>query len=342
MVESELGGLRELRCLITGGDVVTPEHVKRFLEAVPNCRLTDGYGPTENTTFSCCYTVPSLDAIRDGVPIGRPIANSTAYVLDSDLQPVEVGTPDLTAERFIADPFSSEPGARLYRTGDMARARADGVLEFLGRIDHQFKIRGFRVELGEIESALRTFPAISDCAVTVVTQGGENVLCAYVVPMRGREMEERELRAHLSTWLPRHMLPTHITVVEALPANSSGKIDRQTLAATSRTLVGQTDHRIADSRASNGAGTSSWKERPTKQRQVALRRTISNLWLESVGGGTELDVDTNFFDAGGDSLRLLKLHERLQHVCDVEVPLFALFENGTIRKMTALVSSLTE
>jgi amino acid adenylation domain-containing protein len=255
MVETELRSLGGLRRLITGGDVVTAEHAIRFLEAFPGCRLIDGYGPTENTTFSCAYPIPSPQAVRGGVPIGRPIANSTAYVLDADLEPVAIGTsgelcvggdglargylnlPELTAERFVPDPFSREPGARIYRTGDLARLRPDGVIEFLGRIDHQYKIRGYRVELGEIESAIRSCSAVADCAVSVVTQDSENVLFAHVVPAAGKPLEPRDLRIYLNSKLPHHMIPTHISLVEQLPEHSSGKLNRQALAENSARVL---------------------------------------------------------------------------------------------------------
>lgn len=257
MVETELRRLGGLRQLLTGGDVVSVQHAISFLKAFPACRLIDGYGPTENTTFSCCYPIPSPDAIRAAVPIGRPIANSTAYALDENLRPAPIGTPGelcvggdgiargyvnlpaLTAERFVPNPFSREPGARLYRTGDRARLRPDGVFEFLGRVDHQVKVHGFRIELGEIESVLRSHPDLIDAAVTVVTRGGENMLFAHVVTAPGGRADEIDLRRHLAEKLPRHMIPTHIAGVKRLPEHSSGKLDRVTLAEHAATILRQ-------------------------------------------------------------------------------------------------------
>src|SRR5271157_4962883 len=183
MVDERLDELKPLRQLLAGGDVLSPEHVVKACRALPGCRLVNGYGPTENTTFTCCYTVADERDLAPSVPIGRPIANTQVYVLDPGMQPVPVGVagelytggdgvacgylnqPELTAARFIPDPFSALPGARLYRTGDWARWRPDGNLEFLGRRDSQVKIRGFRVECGELESVLGTHPAVSACAV---------------------------------------------------------------------------------------------------------------------------------------------------------------------------------
>jgi non-ribosomal peptide synthetase component F len=186
-------GFAGLRCLLTGGDVVSPTHARSFLEAYPACRLVNGYGPTENTTFSTTYDIRAND-IGASVPIGRPIAHSSAYVLDDDLQPVALGDEGelcvggdgvalgylnldaLSAERFVRDPFAGDASARMYRTGDRARLRADGVFEFLGRTDDQVKIRGFRIELGEIETNLRACPDVRAAAVVVAQHDGDKSL----------------------------------------------------------------------------------------------------------------------------------------------------------------------
>ncbi len=169
-VDEQLEDLRRLRVLLAGGDVLSPPHVTKVLAQLPDCRLVNGYGPTENTTFTCCYPMTTPEDVGSSVSIGRPIANTQVYVLDRYLEPVPVGVPgelyvggaglalayvnkpSLTAEQFVVHPFSARPGARLYRTGDRVRYLPDGNLEFLGRLDHQVKIRGFRVELGEIET----------------------------------------------------------------------------------------------------------------------------------------------------------------------------------------------
>ncbi|HYV30274.1 MAG TPA: amino acid adenylation domain-containing protein, partial [Candidatus Binatia bacterium] len=200
MVDERPDDLKPLRQLLAGGDVLSPQHVLEARRALPGCRIINGYGPTENTTFTCCYTVAGERALAQSVPIGRPIANTRVYVLDASLQPVPVGVfgelyaggdgvacgylnqPQLTAERFIPDPFNSRAGARVYRTGDQVRWRPDGNLEFLRRLDSQVKIRGFRVELGEIETVLRETAGVREAVVSLREDTArEKRLVAYVV-----------------------------------------------------------------------------------------------------------------------------------------------------------------
>ncbi|MEO6191376.1 MAG: amino acid adenylation domain-containing protein [Thermoanaerobaculia bacterium] len=201
MVDDRLEALRPLRQLLAGGDVLSPSHVRRALEGLPGLTLINGYGPTEGTTFTCCFPVTAPEQVEEPVPIGRPIGNTRVYVLGPDLRPVPTGVwgelcaggdglsrgylgrPELTAGLFVPDPFAAEPGGRLYRTGDTVRWRPDGRIEFLGRRDGQVKLRGFRIELGEIESALARHPAVREAAV-VARDGGPlgRRLIAYVVP----------------------------------------------------------------------------------------------------------------------------------------------------------------
>jgi amino acid adenylation domain-containing protein len=200
MVDERVQDLRPLRQLLAGGDVLSIPHVRKALQELTSTRLINGYGPTESTTFACCHVIASDAALNGSIPIGKPIANTTAYILDSKLQPVPIGVtgelfiggdglargywrkPELTAEKFISDPFSSEPDARLYQTGDLARWRDDGTIEFLGRTDFQVKLRGFRIELGEIENALKQQADVLDGAVVVREDTpGEKRLVAYVV-----------------------------------------------------------------------------------------------------------------------------------------------------------------
>jgi amino acid adenylation domain-containing protein len=209
MVDSNLPGLGGLTQLLAGGDVLSVPHVRRVMEAYPDLRLINGYGPTENTTFSACHTVQPEDAERASIPIGRPIPNTTAYVLDAHLQPAPIDVPGqlyvagdglargylhapgMTASRYVPDPLSRTPGARMYRTGDRVRWRPDGVLEFLGRIDQQVKIRGHRIEPGEIESVLERHPSVSAAVVHVREDvPGERRLVAYVIPAKPEEAEE--------------------------------------------------------------------------------------------------------------------------------------------------------
>ena len=192
-----LAGVRQL---LAGGDVLAADRVDQVRRAHPDCQVINGYGPTENTTFTCCYPVPPQAELGVGVPIGFPINNTRVYILDESLEPVPAGVtgelyaaglglargylnqPGLTAERFVADPHAASPGQRMYRAGDLAVWRSDGAIEFLGRVDHQVKIRGFRVELGEIETALAAHPGVSQVAVIARDDGpvGKQ-LVAYVV-----------------------------------------------------------------------------------------------------------------------------------------------------------------
>ncbi len=202
MVDERLEALRPLRQLLAGGDVLSPPHVRRALLGLPGLTLINGYGPTEGTTFTCCFPMTAPEQAGATVPLGRPIGNTRTYVLGTDLRPVPIGVwgdlciageglsrgylgrPDLTAERFVPDAFAAEPGGRLYRTGDVVRFRPDGLIEFLGRRDGQVKLRGFRIELGEIESALARHPAVREAVVVARDDGGPigRRLIAYAVP----------------------------------------------------------------------------------------------------------------------------------------------------------------
>lgn len=334
VVETGLVHLRGVRQLLAGGDVVSPEHARRFLRAFPGHQLINGYGPTENTTFSCCHTAASAEAIGERIPIGRAIAHSTAYVLDEERNLVPAGTPgelyvggdgiargylnraDLTAERFIADPF--EEGGRLYRTGDLVCMRDDGALEFLGRIDRQVKIRGFRVELDAIEAVLGAHPGVLDAAVVVDERDGDKRFVAYVTGRVGAP----QLRAHLARTLSRAMVPHAINVVDELPQLSSGKIDR---AALTRRAAAERRAPAAMAAVPRGAGAQSG---------------VTGIWQTVLSGNAELDLDENFFDAGGDSLMLMSVHKRLQDDFGVTLSLVDLFSQSTIRKQSALVERL--
>lgn len=337
MVRTELPRFRNLRFLVTGGDVVPPSEAIAFARAYPNCRLIDGYGPTENTTFSCAHEVTSAQAIGTPVPIGRPIANSTAYILDASLCPVPhgetgelfvggdgvargyVNAPALTAERFLADPFSTEPGARMYRTGDRARLRADGAIEYLGRIDRQIKLRGYRIELGEIERALLAHPSVLEAAVSVVTDRvGSKSLVAFVVRAHGVSLAARTVKDDLSTSLPPYMIPNLVTFVGELPKTSGGKIDHRELERLANRLVATTASKSLDPRS-------------------GLQQAVAACWAEVLGGGAGSDIDANFFDAGGDSLKLLALQNRLERTLEMRIDLLDLFDHVTIRSLSRVL-----
>jgi len=326
MVEQRLADLAPLRQLLAGGEALSPPHVFKALRAHPGCRLINGYGPTENTTFTCCHTITVADQAGDSIPIGKPVSNTQVYLLDEDMNPVPVGVtgelyaggdgvargywsrPELTAERFVRDPFSDEKGARLYKTGDLAFYRADGVIEFLGRRDNQVKIAGNRIELGEIEAALRAHPAVQS-GVVIVREDvpGEKKLVAYLVPSNGALQSSSEMRSYLQERLPNFMVPAAFVPMVSLPLSPNGKVDRQLLPAPEA--------------PSAGASILSAKSE--------LESMIAEIWkkvlrLQQVG------MDDNFFDAGGDSLQLIAVHAELSKLFSIEVTITDLFEYSTI------------
>jgi amino acid adenylation domain-containing protein len=339
MVDANLPALGGLRQLLAGGDVLSVPHVRRVLEAHPHLRLVNGYGPTENTTFSCCHRVHAEDAERASIPIGRPVAGSTAYVLDASLLPVPVDVPGelyvggeglargylnapaLTATRYVPHPFSATPGARLYATGDRVRWRPDGTLEFLGRIDQQVKIRGYRIEPGEIEAALQRDPAVADSVVLVREDvPGDRRLAAYVV--RAADAEEdadtlaSALRECLREQLPAYMLPSAVVVLDALPLTENGKVDRRALPAPA---VRRDDA-------------------PPAEPRTEVERALAAVWTEVLRVDA-VYLNDNFFDLGGHSLLASQVVTRVRESLGVELPLARVFAAPTLAGLAAAVEA---
>lgn len=326
--------LTGVRCLLAGGDVLDPVRVASLLRRMPpEHRLLNGYGPTENTTFSCCHPVAPTQPAHEPVPIGHPIRGSTAYILDNHQNLLPIGVPgelyvggaglalgylnrpDLTAERFLPHPFSDEPAARLYRTGDRARYREDGVIEFLGRVDRQVKIRGFRVEPGEIEAALRAHPAVQDAVVGVSDdEATGKQLVAWWIGKGEPSAPDEELRDFLRRRLPDYMLPAAFVPVDGFPLNPNGKIDPAQLPQPER-----------EKRAA-----------PTTTPQTPLERQLLALWQKTLGR-KNLGIDDNFFDAGGHSLLAVRLMDRVSRATGQELPVASLFYGPTIRQQAALI-----
>ncbi|HLF24969.1 MAG TPA: amino acid adenylation domain-containing protein [Anaerolineae bacterium] len=330
MVDYRLADLGRVRQLLAGGDVLSAAHVLKVLRELPNVQLINGYGPTENTTFTCCYRLERVEQVGHTVSIGRPIANTCVYVLDGFGQPAPVGVvgelyiggaglargylgrPELTAERFVPDPFGGEAGARLYRTGDRARYRPDGNIEFLGRLDHQVKIRGYRIELGEIEAALNQHPAVREAVVVArEDQPGNRRLVAYLVPNAvGHEIGD--LRRFLHDKLPEYMLPSAFAVLEALPLMPNGKVDRRALPAPEQTRPG-----LADTYAAP---------------RTPVEGILAGIWAE-VLGLKQVGIHDNFFELGGHSLLATQIVSRVRSACQVELPLRTIFEVSTIASL---------
>ncbi|MEU0768672.1 amino acid adenylation domain-containing protein [Streptomyces albogriseolus] len=317
---------RQLRALV-GGEALPQPLASALRDSARE--VTNVYGPTETTIWSTAAHLDEESADRP--PIGRPLANTRAYVLDSALRPVPAGVagelylagagvargylnrPALTAQRFVADPFGPA-GGRMYRTGDLVRRRADGNLEFLDRVDHQVKIRGFRIELGEIEAALNQHPAVARAAVVVQEdQAGDRRLVAYTVPAPGHDAADTApLRAHLAERLPTYMVPSAIVGLDALPLTPNGKLDRRALPAP-------------DLAAATGTGRG-----PRTPQEEILRGLFAEvLGVPSAG------VEDNFFDLGGHSLLATRLTNGVRARLGVELPVRAVFEAPTVQALAA-------
>ncbi|HYY97598.1 MAG TPA: amino acid adenylation domain-containing protein, partial [Pyrinomonadaceae bacterium] len=325
--------LRTLRAVHVGGEVCAPELVGRHQELLPETRLFNLYGPTETALWCTSYEFRAGDANRPA-PIGRPSHNMQAYVLDERLQPAPVGVagelfvggagvargylgrPGQTAERFIPHPFSDEPGARLYRTGDRARFADTGELEYLGRLDHQVKVRGYRIELGEIESVLARQEGVREAAVVArEDEPGDRRLVAYLVLKEGRQ-DAGGLRDALRERLPEYMTPSAFVLMGELPKTASGKVNRPALPAPG---------------ASQSAQSASYEAPRTLTEEM-----LAKLW-GGVLGLERVSIHGNFFELGGDSLLATKLAFQVRKVFEIELPLTTLFRRPTVADLALLV-----
>ncbi|MCF7697333.1 amino acid adenylation domain-containing protein, partial [Mycetohabitans sp. B2] len=323
----------QLKALIVGGDALDASVVARVLRSTPPRQLINGYGPTESTTFATTYRI---DAIREdivNIPIGRPIANTRIYLLNGYGQPVPLGAvgelyiggagvargylnrPELTAERFVHDPFVNEAHARMYKTGDLARYLPDGNLEFLGRNDHQVKIRGFRIELGEIEARLAQHAQVRDAVVLVVGEGQDKRLVAYAVAEPDDALAGT-LRTHMAAALPEYMVPSAFVRLDALPLTPNGKLDRRALPAPD-----------ADAFAHQAY------EAP----QGELEITLAEIWSELLGV-ERISRHDSFFALGGHSLLAVRLMNRVAAL-GIALPLATLFAAPTLTGLAAALDA---
>ncbi len=327
------GALKTLRRLIVGGEALPVGLARELYNDLPD-KVVNMYGPTETTIWSTSSVVTTAESVTGTVDIGRPLANQHAYVLDARLQPVPIGVPGelwiggdgvargywrrsaLTAEKFLADPFL--PGRRMYRTGDLVRYRPDGVIDFLGRVDHQVKLRGHRIELGEIEAALMQRSDVQQAVVVLRTDGmNEPQLVAYVVPVPAIEPAPNVLRDFLRQKLPEYMVPSLYVTLDRLPLTPNGKVNRQALPAPEGIRMKSDGGFVAPSSNFEQSLAAIWKD--------ILR-------VEQVG------VDDNFFDFGGHSLQVVQVQNRLRETLGVDVPVLKLFQFPTIRLLAKFVA----
>jgi natural product biosynthesis luciferase-like monooxygenase protein len=328
--------LGSLQTFLLGGEAL-PESLAREVASVTKARLVNMYGPTETTIWSTTHEVGPGEGTSS---IGRAIANTTLYVVDANLQPMPVGVPgelliggegvvrgylnrpDLTAERFVPDPFVS--GARVYRTGDLVRWGDDGELEFLGRIDHQVKIRGYRIELGEIEARLAAHEAVRE-AVVVAREDtpGDKRLVAYYLPEAAADADHAALRAHLRSALPEYMVPASFVALDQFPLTPNAKVDRKALPAPEGV------------RRRGGAVA------PEAAPQSDLQVEIAGLWQEALGVDA-VGLDDNFFDLGGHSLLAVRVHRDLKERVDRPLSITDLFRLPTVRALSAFLAGETD
>ena len=330
MVEERLSGLRPVRRLLAGGEVISPIVLEKAIKGLPGCKFINGYGPTENTTFTTYFPATDRDQFLEGVPIGQPITNTQVRVLDQNGALVPAGVwgqlwaagdgvargyfnrPDLTADRFAPDPFGGARGGRCYKSGDRVRWRKGGMLSFQGRLDRQVKLRGFRIELGEIEAALLTFPAIQQ-AVAVVRDYGAGDKCIIAYAVADGPLDAHQVRRDLQVILPEYMLPSAIVALDELPLTRNGKLDRDALP--------QPEH--SSSRVMAEALT------PTEEILVGVFRQV----LRNTG----LGVHDNFFAVGGHSLLATQAISRIRAALMIDLPLRALFEAPTVAELAGRV-----
>jgi amino acid adenylation domain-containing protein/FkbH-like protein len=326
------GAFSTVRTLIAGGEALDPKWTRSVLRQGPPARLLNGYGPTENTTFSCCHLIANVAEDALTIPIGRPISNSTAYVLDQYMNPVPIGVtgilyvggdglargywnqPELTSERFVPNPFGA---GTIYNTGDLARYLPDGNIEFLGRKDGQIKIRGFRIELGEIESVLSRHNEVRECCVaSMLDETGEKRLVAYFVAARDKAPTISLLRQFLTAKLPQFMVPAAFVELDQLPLTPNGKVDRKALPAPNQT-------------------------RPELEKEYTsprddIERELTKIW-EEVLEVRPIGIEDKFFDLGGHSLLAVRLVAQIGKVFGKKIRLAAVFHAPTVAQMAAVL-----
>ncbi|VBB05120.1 phosphopantetheine attachment site [Lucifera butyrica] len=333
LVDVNLESLKQVRKILFGGEAASPRHVEKAFETLGKGRVVNMYGPTETTVFATYHEINGLADTAGSIPIGKPVANTRLYILDraGRLQPVGVpgelciagdglaqgylNRPELTAEKFVADPFVT--GERMYRSGDLARWRPDGTVEFIGRMDQQIKLRGFRVELGEIETELLKQPSITEALVVAKQEAsGYQYLCAYIVAER--EVAAAKLKEELQQSLPDYMIPASVMQLEKMPLTPNGKIDRKALPEPA-----------------GGIRTGTEYVAPRNEAEARMAQVWQDvLAVEKVG------MEDNFFELGGHSLKAIMLAAKIHKEFSAEVPLTAIFKAQTVGELSKTVAGM--
>ncbi|BET97550.1 non-ribosomal peptide synthetase [Xenorhabdus taiwanensis] len=326
-----------LHTLIVGGEKAEYRHLIHWLShpETQSCRWINSYGPTETTVIATTLTLDHQNSshLNGVIPIGYPLPNTRIYILDTHGQPVPIGVsgeihiagagvargylnrPDLTAEKFVADPFSPQPDARMYKTGDLGRWRPNGTIEYLGRNDFQVKLRGFRIELGEIEAQLAACEGVSDAVVIArEEETGDKRLIAYVIPKTGMTLSPAELRKQLSTRLMEHMLPSAFVILDAFPMSANGKLDRKALPALDCSAIVSREYEVP---------------------QGEVEITLAAIWQSLLNVG-QVGRQDNFFELGGHSLLVVNLIEQLR-LHDLSLDVNAVFSAPTLTAMSTLI-----
>jgi amino acid adenylation domain-containing protein len=331
-VELDIGVFERLSTIIVGGEKLSEKHVEKLRNRFPLLEIINGYGPTENTTFSLTYPVKERQITRP-IPIGTPLNNRTAYVLNHQLQLCGVGQigelyvggagvgrgylnrPDLTKERFIPDPFISEPGTKMYRTGDLARQMPDGNFEYHGRLDDQIKIRGFRIEPAEIESVILEFPGVKQTVVIAREDiSSEKRLIAYIVSQE--TFSKVDITSFLQRKLPAYMVPRVFIPLNRLPLNSHGKVDKKSLPDPD--LLPE------------------FGNRKIKEAETETQKMLAAIWMDALHK-QQLSIDDNFFELGGHSLIAVRVMKLIEEKSKHRLPVTALFEAPTIEKLSLML-----
>jgi acyl-coenzyme A synthetase/AMP-(fatty) acid ligase len=328
--------LPNLRWLLLTGEALPPDLCQRWLRLYPGIPIVNAYGPTECSDDVAHYIIdepPAREAIN--VPVGKPIANTQLYILDSNMNPVPIGAtgelcvggdgvgrgyinnPAQTASAFFPSPFATGSGERIYKTGDLAKYLADGRMEFLGRMDHQVKLRGYRIELGEIESALRQHVTIKE-AVVLAKGENNNRLVAYLLSGDWENLPASELKEYLRRRLPEYMVPSAYVWMKKMPVTTTGKLDRAAMPEPGEDALEKEQKYVA----------------PTGE----VERSLAEIWSKVIGVET-VGVHDNFFELGGDSLKLTQVQALIQQDLSAELSLADMFRYPTVQLLAQRIST---